>query len=754
MVENVTLNAKALPIRLNFRRADYDAIKDFLSRVDWSLAAQTPTVEDHWNYIAAHIHDAISAHVPTVRAYAPKRHRQLQPATLRLIREKKAFWDRFLLFGDSDSQAQYCRVRNSCIAAVRQDRKAYKLSLAKSFADNPKVFFKHIASLTKSRAAVGSLLRPVGNTTTSDKEAAELLKTQYESVFGTFARSTMEGANFTPIAARHPVQFTSEKVLEKLKKLRTDKSPGLDGIPLIFLRECATVLAEPLASLYSRSYTSAEYLNAWKQGVITPIDKGGDRTNPSNYRPIALLPTASKVMESIIDDFLRCHSESLSLIAPEQHGFRRAHSCTTNLLAALDSWTAEADNHTPTDVVYVDFSKAFDRVNHALLLSKLPSLGIDQQTICWLSTYLSGRTYRVRVNGALSSALAATTGVPQGSILGPLLFNLFINDLPSCISSHILLYADDAKIWRPIRRPSDQALLQTDIDAAYSWASKNSLPFNIDKCKVMHIGQGVANPYNIGGVHLKATSQERDLGTIISADLSPSANVATLARKASVRLALLGRALGSFPRETFVRLYSTLVRPLLEYNILVQPPYLKKDEAMLETVQRRATKRVDGLSHFLYEEHLAALNLFPLKYRRLRGDLILAHSVLTNNRHPNAGLLVRARTDHLRGHSLKLMTRSSRLLCRRNSFSVRIAFAWNALPEVVVSAPNTEAYQQRLDAWLLPSWSSTLLRSGHLPSEHAALLSFCFYPTLPNLPTPLSCSRYPRSHSQLAEYLC
>lgn len=148
-----------------------------------------------------------------------------------------------------------------------------------------------------------------------------------------------------------------------------------------------------------------------------------------------------------------------------------------------------------------------------------------------------------------------------------------------------------------------------------------------------------------------------------------------------MRLALLGRALGSFSREIFVRLYSTLVRPLLEYNILVRPSYLKKDEALLEGVQCRATNRVEGLSHFLYEGYLAVPKLVPLKYRRLRGDLILAHSILTN-RHPNTDLLVRAHTHHLRWHSLKLMTRSNRLQCRRTCFSVRIAFVWNTLPKL------------------------------------------------------------------------
>ena len=199
-------------------------------------------------------------------------------------------------------------------------------------------------------------------------------------------------------------------------------------------------------------------------------------------------------------------------------------------------------------------------------------------------------------------------------------------------------------------------------------------------------------------------SSEKDLGTRITDSLSLTPNTHALAKNANFKLALLSRAIGKFPISSFAKLFSTLVRPSLEVNIQACCPYLKKDTNALESVQRRATKRVYGLSNLSYDDRLKQLKMFPLSFRRARGDLIWVYRILNTPAHPNNSLLELAPTTQLRGNGLKLSTHRSRLQCRQFSFSVRVISLWNALPEYVVLAHTLDCFKKNLDSWLLPKW--------------------------------------------------
>jgi hypothetical protein len=220
----------------------------------------------------------------------------------------------------------------------------------------------------------------------------------------------------------------------------------------------------------------------------------------------------------------------------------------------------------------------------------------------------------------------------------------------------------------------------------------------------MHIRHASSKTYRLGNLPLAVVSQEKVLGTILNSDLCPSANTTALAKKANGRVAVLSRLLGRFPAAQFARIFSTLIRPLLEVNIQACAPYLKRDITTLESVQRRATKRVVGLSQYAYEDRLKILNLFPLAYRRLRGDLILTYKILTSRDHPNKDLLKLAGTYNLRGHVFKRGITRSHLLCRKHSFAIRVCPVWNALPPMVVESPTIDIFEIRLDNWLLPRW--------------------------------------------------
>ena len=207
-----------------------------------------------------------------------------------------------------------------------------------------------------------------------------------------------------------------------------------------------------------------------------------------------------------------------------QHGFQRHRSCVSNLLLTLNDWT-QADNEGGCiHACYLDFSKAFDKVNHGLLLQKLEHYGIRGPLLAWLEDYLSNRQARVRVDGILSREVRATSGVPQGSVLGPVLFLIYINDLPPLVQCRIILFADDAKLWMRIKNVSDCALLQRDLRTLYDWSISNGLPFNIRKCKVLSIGKNVEFQYTLGSQHLEWSQAEKDLGVWICRNLKPGSH--------------------------------------------------------------------------------------------------------------------------------------------------------------------------------------------------------------------------------------
>jgi len=266
--------------------------------------------------------------------------------------------------------------------------------------------------------------------------------------------------------------FEPEIVLEKLRQLKSDKSPGPDGMHPLLLNRCAEVVAEPLAYIFQKSFDTGQVPTDWKSANVAPIFKKGSRTDPGNYRPVSLTSVPSKVMESIIRDDTVSFLESSKKLNRYQHGFTRKRSCLTNLLESLEVWTQALDEGYGVDVIFLDYRKAFDSVPHKRLREKLRTFGLNEKLVAWTAEFLKDRKMRVRVNGSFSNWAEVFSGVPQGSVLGPLLFLLFVNDLPNVIKSHIRMFADDTKIWRTIKDDTDSIWLQQDLDNMESWCQE------------------------------------------------------------------------------------------------------------------------------------------------------------------------------------------------------------------------------------------------------------------------------------------
>ncbi|CAH2216375.1 jg3180 [Pararge aegeria aegeria] len=272
------------------------------------------------------------------------------------------------------------------------------------------------------------------------------------------------------------------KSVEKaLKKLDKNKGAGPDELPAIFIKNCAATLAYPLYLIFNRSLATGIFPDKWKFANVVPIPKSGQADDILNYRPISLLSHVSKVFESLICPYLSFQLQSI-LIA-QQHGFRNKMSTVSNLTEYTTQIIDNIDKGYQVDAIYMDVSKAFDRVDHMILISKLYDAGIQGTLLSWLSSYLSCRQQKVVVCGYESDPFRVPSGVPQGSHLGPMLFLVYINDVCDNIkSSNFTLFADDLKIFKAIKTPLDSDSLQNDLNSISDWSAKNKLPLNIKKC--------------------------------------------------------------------------------------------------------------------------------------------------------------------------------------------------------------------------------------------------------------------------------
>ena len=316
------------------------------------------------------------------------------------------------------------------------------------------------------------------------------------------------------------------------------------------------------------------------------------------------------------------------MISNAQHGFLHGRSCVTQLLITLHRIGQLLDKNIQTDVIFLDFAKAFDSVDHEILLAKLKTYGISGNLYNWFSNYSRGRTQRVIVDGVASEWSTVTSGVPQGSILGPMLFLLFINDLPDAIppTTSTGLYADDTKLYKAITSNEDCAHLQTALSRAEDWSNKANINFNSSKCKVLTISRRrrpITTNYHLGSTDLKRVDSEVDLGITVTSNLCWNTHITQIVNKSNKMLGLLRRTCPLLTDCDVRRtLYLSLVKSQLCYATEVWSPSQCNNKIKLERIQRRATRWILQTRDIAYRDRLRTLNLLPLSYDREMKDLI------------------------------------------------------------------------------------------------------------------------------------
>ncbi len=705
---NITINSTRT-YKYLYDKGEYKKIAAKLDAVDWNNTLQDLDVCSAWSVLTDELDQAIDEHIPKKNfSNIPTKHKSapwMDTDTLKKIKDKQKLFRKWMETKNENDRLSYCKARNQIRKVTRNAIKSFEKGIASQAKSNSKHFWNYVRTKLKTKQGVAELKKNDGTRTTNDTEKAEELSSFFQKVFTKETEDDIPELPELDIPELDSLQVEEEDVLKHLKSLKINKSPGPDDLHPRILSELSKSLARPLTIIYQKSLSAGRLPEDWKTAFVCPIYKKGPKEEPSNYRPVSLTSVACKVLEKIIRKTVVDHLQINNILHDDQHGFVEGRSCSTQLLEALEDWTQTMDEGGCVDVIYMDFQKAFDTVPHRRLLTKLERYGIKGDLLMWIKSFLTGRRQAVIVNGERSDWGNVTSGIPQGSVLGPTLFILFINDLPDNIQSQTKMFADDTKLYgNPIT-----ANLQSDLDRLQDWSDKWLLRFHPDKCGVLRIGK--ENPEtsyhmkdeNNEEVILRKLEIEKDLGIHVDGDLSFRYHIAQSISKANRLLGLIRRSFSFLDKDIFPQLYKGLVRPLLEYGHSVWTPHFQWDIEELEAVQRRATKLIPGFSNLPYPERLKSLRLPTLTYRRARGDMIEVFKYVTKRNKTSTNILPFKSTTGTptRGHPYTLSKTHCKLDTRKFFFTQRVVNLWNALPSNVVLSPTLNTFKNRLDkSWV------------------------------------------------------
>ena len=687
-------------------KADYKEMNAFYQEIDWESELSGLSIQDKWNYVSTKNKFICDKLVPEGlesggNVTKPK---WFNGEVRVAINRKVEAWKEHRKKRNNRSFQNYVFLRNKATDVLRKAKFNFEKNIAREVKKGDKAsFYAYARSQTSIKEGVSMVQKRDGSLTTSKKETADEMNLCFQSVF------IQEGDELVP----RPETFFNDKLLDDIhfdKKevndimnhLKESSAPGPDIFHPKVLNECANNLAEPFYMIFRQSLDEGELPEDWKQANVTPIFKKGKKSDPLNYRPISLTSVPCKIMEKIIRNRIVEHLESNNLLSIHQHGFRSRRSCLTQLLEYFSEIHDMIDDGDPVDAIYLDCKKAFDTVPHKRLIEKLKSYGIVGKTLNWIKDFLSNRTQRVIIKGVASDTLPVWSGVPQGSVLGPVLFLIYINDLLEGIVSSGKLFADDSKLFKSIKSELDRNILQEDLLKLQAWSRKWLLQFNEKKCKVMHIGR--SNPgyeYQMNDTTLEVTVEEKDLGVYVTPDWKCAAHVGKAAAKANSMVGWIGKTFSYMDCEMFRCMYPGLVRSHMEYAVQAWSPQYRKDIEVLEKVQRRATKLIPEIKDKSYEERLKIIGLTTLEDRRIRGDLIevfkIMHGFENLERKKFFKLSSEVDSRDTRGHKYKIWTPRRKSLTRRQFFDIRVIKNWNSLPPWVVESGSVLNFKVNLD---------------------------------------------------------
>ena len=610
-------------------------------------------------------------------------------------------------------------INESIKGSIDTQRKHQESKAVKNIKANARYFYSYAKQNNKLKSTVGPLFNDSGELVHEPKLMCDILQNQYASVFSDPLSAKKEKSNISCNlqSTLENFDFNCEDIETVINEIDENSSCGVNDIPAILLKRCKHQLSYPLLLIWRDSLDNGYVPRIYKHQIITPVHKKSSKAEAENYRPISLTSHVIKIFERLVRKEIVRHLESNDIICKNQHGFQKHKSCLTQLLAHIDFILNNFLHNTDTEVIYLDFAKAFDKVDHQLLLQKCYAYGIRGKLLTWLNSYLTNRWQTVVVNGEHSYPAKVVSGVPQGTVLGPVLFIIYLNNLESCIKHSVVSsFADDTRLKKSINTVNDTKLLQEDLGQAIKWSDKSNmklhqskfelLAHNTDNSKLLQelpFTKELSQYVTSDGSTISPKESVRDLGITITPDLTWSMHISTIAEDARRMAGWILSVFIDRSAEVMLALFKSLVRSRTEYCCPLWNPSKVEDIMKLEAVQRTFTAKITEVQHLTYWERLDTLNIMSLQRRRERYILVHVYKII-NNIVPN-DLQMTFYNSSRSGICCKLpplVTRSKPKYQQQydHSFHIVGGKLWNLLPKKIKHKATMVSFKTALSKYI------------------------------------------------------
>ena len=680
-----------------FHKTNVLGLQAFLRNKYKQWAETGSSVEEIWGNFKEIIREGINRNVPHKTLSRNPDPEYYNKEVTRLKRKARKAYARKRV--GMINQEQLNLITKELLAAKRKAQEAYLSKILQNEGSCWGDFYRYARRRKGNKESIPGLKDTNGGIITDPLEKANRLNSYYASVFSG-KRDSQLGITINS-ESMEVFSVCIKSLRKRLAVCGRKKSVGPDGIPGAILQKGGEAMVPYLVRLMDLSLNNSNLPDDWKKATVIPIYKKGDRALVSNYRPISLTSVVCKQLEHAIAGYIRHQWEMNKWLHERQHGFRPGYSCESQLVTVCQDLAEALDDGGRIDSIIIDFTKAFDLVPHDRLITKIAGSGLDGRVLGWIRDFLTGRSQRVRVDGHLSEEIEVTSGVPQGSVLGPLLFLAYVNDIWRNVDSDLRLFADDCIIYRKIRDRSDIETLQADLNKLMKWAQTNEMTINPGKCKAVNFSKSRIKDrlqYKIDDQIIPEENSFKYLGLIIRSDLNWQDHVNHTLRKAWRSLHFIMRILKKGNSKVKRLGYTALVRPILEYGSSCWDPYRKGQVRALDRVQKRAAKIAkieNGVGWETLEQRRMIARLSAL-FKAYTGDPAW-RDIGKRLRKP----CYLGRDDHQH----KIRTRKQRTDIGKFSFANRSIRDWNQLPaELLATYPcSLNLFKKRIKMFILPN---------------------------------------------------
>ena len=710
--------------KLNWHKAKWEPIKKDLKELNWKELLENKDVNEMCIEINNKVSDIASNHCPKHKLQESKcaiprcrramirarRHTLTKINILKYVKIAKTEQEQIIKNKKIEKlQAKVSQLEDDIRQNIEEEVKRKEEEVIRKIKSNPRAFYSYANRKRKRKCKIGPLIDSEGNLQSDPKVMADLLQKQYVKIFSEEDNTPDNGESTEPDSDTNvlsDIEFSEEDIIKAISSMPEKSSPGPDKFPSILLKKCKDELSVPLYILWRKSLDTGKVPIGHKQQTIVPIYKKDSKAKPQNYRPVSLTSHILKIFERVLRERIVRFIEENNLLSNDQYGFRPGRSTILQLLVHIDRVIEILENNKNADVLYLDFAKAFDKVCHKTLLKKLEGFGIQGKLLEWIRSFLSDRYQRVVVEGKLSEPEKVRSGVPQGTVLGPVLFILYINNITEILKNALIkIFADDSKLIKEIENEEDRRKLMEDLNAVLKWAEDNKMELNDTKFMLLQHGKqdNLKQPYRINeNVILEKAEYAKDLGILVDSELKFNQQIDTCTTSASQIAGWTLRVFHSRSKEVMLVLYKALIRPKLEYGCMVFHPQQIGEISKLESVQRTFTHRIENMDTFNYWERLQVLGLYSVQRRRERFICVqmfkIHKGLIPNNLQlefyetPRYGPMCRRR---------KLISKSTRINSLRcNSFRDVGAKLFNILPKHLKEAQTKDSFKRKLDKML------------------------------------------------------